>query len=273
MNFRHCVAGGLSGVERAGEGPGVLLVHGNSADHRTFGPLMASRALAGQRLVALDLPGHGGSVDQPGRTLGALATAIAEAARALQVGVVFGHSLGGHATLQAVGRGRLDGLAGVAVLGTPPIPGLEGMGIAFQPAAAMDLIFKANVSDAEVALWAAEAFGPHQPPPAWFAEAVRATDPALRAGLVSELAVEGFIDEVAVLDTAPMPIAVLHAEDDAYSARAHTLGIRGRALWRGLPQILPGLGHYAPWEAPEVVGGVLAAFLEAVAELRPDPAH
>ena len=42
-----------------GEGPAVLLIHGNSSSSRTFQPQLESELGRTYRMVAIDLPGFG----------------------------------------------------------------------------------------------------------------------------------------------------------------------------------------------------------------------
>lgn len=264
MRSTPCEIAGLQGVEVPGLGPTLLFIHGNSADHRTFEPLLHTPALAGYHRVALDLPGHGGTPAPGVISLRGLAAAIGAAADALGAAVVVSHSLGGHLTLQALGHGLLPGVRGVMVQGTPPIPGAAGLGIAFRPTASMGLIFQENLDDEAIRTWGEEAFGPLCAVPPWFAEAVRATHPSVRPGLAASVATEGLLDEVSVVATSPVPIAVLDAEHDPFCAPEHMARLTGPRLWRGAVQPLAACGHYAPWERPEAVAAVLADFLRDV---------
>lgn len=112
-------------VERGGEGPTLLLVHGLAGQlcHFTYGivDLLASR----YRVVAVDRPGSGYSVRVPGcsAALGVQADALAALIDALKLGrpVVVGHSLGGAVALALAQRHpeRVAGLALIAPLTHP----------------------------------------------------------------------------------------------------------------------------------------------------------
>jgi pimeloyl-ACP methyl ester carboxylesterase len=112
-------------VERGGQGPTVLLVHGLAGQlcHFTYGivDLLASR----YRVVAVDRPGSGYSVRVPGSSaaLGAQADVLAALIDTLKLGrpVVVGHSLGGAVALALAQRHpeRVAGLALIAPLTHP----------------------------------------------------------------------------------------------------------------------------------------------------------
>ncbi|HEY6399672.1 MAG TPA: alpha/beta fold hydrolase, partial [Solirubrobacteraceae bacterium] len=85
-----------------GEGPTLLLIHGIGGDWRTWEPVLDGLARQ-HRVVAVDLPGHGGSGKGPGDySLGALASALRDLDGALGIerATVVGHSLGGGVAMQ-----------------------------------------------------------------------------------------------------------------------------------------------------------------------------
>ena len=85
-----------------GEGPTVLLIHGIGGDWRTWEPVLDGLARQ-HRVVAVDLPGHGGSAKGAGDySLGSLASAFRDLGGALGIerATVVGHSLGGGVAMQ-----------------------------------------------------------------------------------------------------------------------------------------------------------------------------
>ena len=85
-----------------GEGPTLLLIHGIGGDWRTWEPVLDGLAL-NHHVVAIDLPGHGGSAKGPGDySLGALASVLRDLGGALGLdrATVIGHSLGGGVAMQ-----------------------------------------------------------------------------------------------------------------------------------------------------------------------------
>jgi len=85
-----------------GEGPAVLMIHGIGGDWRTWEPVLAGLARQHQ-VVAVDLPGHGGSAKGAGDySLGAHASTLRDlgGALGLERATVIGHSLGGGIAMQ-----------------------------------------------------------------------------------------------------------------------------------------------------------------------------
>lgn len=82
--------------EVSGQGPDLLLVHGITENHTSWGPL-ATALSAEHRVIAVDLRGHGESDLAPGYALEAMAgdlAVVAEHVGAARPALV-GHSLGG----------------------------------------------------------------------------------------------------------------------------------------------------------------------------------
>jgi pimeloyl-ACP methyl ester carboxylesterase len=85
-----------------GSGPTLLLIHGIGGDWRTWEPVLDGLAQR-HRVVAVDLPGHGGSAKGPGDySLGSLASALRDLQGALAIdrATLIGHSLGGGVAMQ-----------------------------------------------------------------------------------------------------------------------------------------------------------------------------
>ena len=85
-----------------GEGPCLLLIHGIGGDWRTWEPVLEGLARQ-HHVVAVDLPGHGGSAKGAGDySLGALASVLRDlgGALGLERATVVGHSLGGGVAMQ-----------------------------------------------------------------------------------------------------------------------------------------------------------------------------
>ena len=85
----------ITGIERRGDGTPIVLLHGVGGNALCFKPLMS--ALAGRHVIALDMPGHGGSTDAPSWEMEPLAELVYSVSRQLVRGRAIwgGHSWGG----------------------------------------------------------------------------------------------------------------------------------------------------------------------------------
>ncbi|WHM40295.1 alpha/beta hydrolase [Streptomyces sp. BPTC-684] len=96
-----------SGV--AGARGSALLLPGGMCRAGQYEELMAEPALAGVRLVAVTLPGHGGTPAPRDTTVENYARLAAECAAELGCDVVVGHSMGANVALEMAGSGAFRG--------------------------------------------------------------------------------------------------------------------------------------------------------------------
>ena len=89
-------------VRRAGTGPTIVLIHGMAGSLTTWDPVFDDLAKTCD-VIAVDLPGHGGSSRMRGDySLGSLASSVRDVLDALEVksATIVGHSLGGGIAMQ-----------------------------------------------------------------------------------------------------------------------------------------------------------------------------
>lgn len=105
LNDGRTVSAALGGRTLDGDQPVVVLVHGAGMDRTVW--QMQTRFLAhhGYRVVAIDLPGHGGTAGPALETVEAYATWLADVLVALDAGPVHlgGHSMGAFIALELAG--------------------------------------------------------------------------------------------------------------------------------------------------------------------------
>jgi pimeloyl-ACP methyl ester carboxylesterase len=94
LRIQHS-SGVITGIERSGDGTPILLLHGVGGNALCFKPLMT--ALPGRRVIAFDMPGHGGSANPPSWEMNPLAEFLCFISRQVLKGpaVWGGHSWGG----------------------------------------------------------------------------------------------------------------------------------------------------------------------------------
>lgn len=260
--------GQMNYTESEGAGAPIMLIHGNSGSSKAFDKQVNGSLGAAHRVVAIDLPGHGGSAALAGAgdySFPAYAKAIVEAATALGMdeAVFVGWSLGGHALLEA--SAALPKAKGFVIYGTPPLDFPPAMEAAFLPNPAMAAAFNPVLSAEEVssfvsAFFAPDKAGAHEP---FIGDVVR-TDPNARAGMGASIAPGGYADETPIVRDMKVPLAVLHGAEEQLVNAGFIIGLEMPSLWRGEVQMVAGAGHAAQWDAPEAFNALIAEF---VAEL------
>lgn len=262
--------GRIACLDSGGTGPALLLVHGNSACKEVFAAQFAAPELAGWRLVAPDLPGHGASDDarDPGAayTFAGYAQALEEviAALGLDRPAVFGWSLGGHAALELAGRGA--SLAGVIISGTPPVtPTLECLMAAFNiDPAAENLTAKRDFTDEDAFAYALHTGGVDGEVDPHLLAMVKRTDGRAREIMFGSVLAGAPLDERAIVAGLKVPFAVANGEGDLFLRPEYFDTLDAPTLWpRGIWRV-PGAGHAPFRQAPEVFNAALAEFLAAL---------
>jgi 3-oxoadipate enol-lactonase len=102
----------ITGIERGGDGTAIVLLHGVGGNALWFKPLMS--ALGTRHVIALDMPGHGGSTDAASWEMEPLAELLYSVSSHLMKGRAIwgGHSWGGKlaAMIAATHPERTDAL-------------------------------------------------------------------------------------------------------------------------------------------------------------------
>jgi pimeloyl-ACP methyl ester carboxylesterase len=261
--------GAIAVHESAGQGPAVVLIHGNSSSSRAF-----SRQLEGPlgkqfRLVAVDLPGHGGSEDARDPSAYSLpghAHAIRAAVDALDLHEArfVGWSLGGHVALEMAPD--LPQARGLVIFGAPPLAVPATMSSAFRLHPAMKFTFQESVDRIDASVYVAAFFKPGfaDIPPFFVDDALR-TDGRARSGLGATIGPGLYRDEVAIVRDLNVPLAVLHGGEEQLVNGRYFGSVSMPTLWRGAVQMIPGAGHAPQWETPEAFDALIEAFVKETA--------
>ncbi len=254
----------MSGVQlnhvRQGAGPPLVLVHGLGGNLGIWRPVM-DRLAAEREVIAVDLPGFGGSppADEGGATPGAMARTLAEfcATAGVERPHVAGNSLGAWVALEMAKRGTVASVAAISPAGLwPRVLGprsrdLHGFGNRLRPAInallrtrrGRALVLRSTMARPELvpgadarALVSAYLDSPGYQP----------ANAAMRAEVFED---EGLID---------VPVTIAWGQEDGIVARPSR-----RRVPPGADLIeMPGWGHMPTWDDPV---GVATFLLEASA--------
>jgi pimeloyl-ACP methyl ester carboxylesterase len=269
--------GALAVHESAGQGPPVVLIHGNSSSSRVFSRQLDGRLGQRFRLIAVDLPGHGASDDAkdpsayslPGH--GRAVRAVVEALDLHEARFV-GWSLGGHVALEMapdLPRARgfvIFGTPPVPSRGAPPIPAHEPTCEPFLPHPAMKFTFQKCIESIEASAYVAAFFKPgFGDIPPFYLEDVLRTDGSARSGLGSAAQDGLYRDEVAIVRDLRVPLGVLHGGEEQLVNGEYFGSVPMPTLWRRAVQMIPDVGHTPQWETPKVFDALIEAFVNETA--------
>lgn len=244
--------------------PSIVLVHGALNDHTVWDPLLPHLADAGRNVLAVDLPGHGGSAGPALGTVEAMADwllALLDAA-GIDRALLTGHSMGSLVALEAARRAP-QRVRGLALLGTVwPMPVADALlaGAVADEATAIGMVTKWSHAKPE----AGDAAGNERS--ARLQDATRALMMGVAQGGSPGLmhtdfsACNAYAGGAAAAAALACPVLFVLGERDVMTpARS------ARALAAGLPQeqvlvVSVDAGHAMMAEQPGAVGAALADF-------------
>lgn len=259
--------GNINYRESDGTGtPAFLLIHGNSSSSRSYQRLMATSLGKTNRMVAIDLPGHGDSdraVD-PGAVyhMPGYAKAVVEVAQALNLtdAVIVGWSLGGHIVLEAAPH--LPDAKGFVIFGTPPLAFPPAMEAAFLPNPNVNSGFAPELTEDQMMAYVTDFFKPGTTDiPASFMEDIRKTDGQARATLGASIQPDGYADEVEIVRTMTQPLMVIHGAQEKLINGDYFASVEMPTLYGDKVQIIEDAGHAPHWETADKFAGLLANFI------------
>ena len=259
--------GRLAWADSGGEGPVVLLIHGNSSCKEMFGRQLISELGLVYRMIAFDLPGHGASSDAPDPAMTYSIHGFADAAISLldalgiDRAVIVGWSLGGHAALEMMAR--WPGTVAAWITGTPPA-GAADMAQAFLPYEHMGLTFQESFTDEEARIQVQGGVGENVVALPWMIEAAKRADGRFRPMMAQSVAEGRDLDGREIVARVPQPLAVVSGSAEPFVSNAFLKSVAYNNLWDGKVHILEGLGHMPFWEDAEQVNPLLGRFLDEV---------
>ncbi len=252
-------------LESDGVGSPVFFCHGNSSAAAAFTPILEGELGRRHRLVAMSFPGHGDSPPavKPATTyaipqLGKVAAGVVRRLD-LRSYVLVGHSLGGHALLEA--PDLLHDSLGLMLISAPPLS-LGTLVAAFRPDPSNGALFAGSLGEAD-AMALAQCFvaDPESPVVAELAETILHTDPAFRPSLLQNLQAGSMCDEWEALRLLLCPLALLLGAHDRFLHADYFERVPVNRLWQGQVVRFEKCGHALHVEEPASFGRVLSEFI------------
>lgn len=257
--------GAIAVEDTGGSGLPLVMIHGNSTNRGVFLRQSQDPVLGRRRIITFDLPGHGASDDavDPERsyTRPGLTDLTLEVLSLLDVreAVVLGWSLGGHIGIQMLSQ--FPGIAGLIITGTPPI-GRGGMSEGFVTSPQRGLASRGSFSPTEAERFARMIFG--EPVEPFVLDAVLRTDSRFREILFGAVRAGEGRDQRTVVESSPVPIAVINGADDPLIKLDYLDSIDYANLWDRRCHRLPGVGHAAFWHTARHFNRLVARFLNDI---------
>ena len=247
----------------------IVFIHGNSASKQAFEGQFQAVIDAGYGVLAVDLPGHGGSADakDPASryTIPGYAETIATLCAKLGIfsPVLCGWSLGGHIAIEMAAE--QPDYSGVMIFGTPPVgPGMEHIETAFLPSDVGDVTGAEDPPKERLEAYISALYGTVQSVPEALVQAGFRTDGRTRSTMFAHWAsgVSGH-NQRDFVQTWRKPILMLHGADDAFVPATYfeSLSVPGDGSGDTF-QIIDGVGHAPFLEAPDAFNQKLIDFAQ-----------
>jgi pimeloyl-ACP methyl ester carboxylesterase len=256
----------ISALVGAGDGRGVLFLHGNSSSKAVWANQLELVHGRGRAVLAPDLPGHGESDNSPTPQETYSFPGYAKVVRGLLDAVqwdevdVVGWSLGGHIGLELLGtEPRVRSLL---IVGTPPVrlcP--EALHEAFYADDDMQLAGKADFTPADALTYGSTMMGGRQNLAPQLLRNIQRTDGDARRFMFAN-ALEGKgVDERMLVEQLPTPLCVVHGRKEPFVRLEYLRSLNYRALWKERIHVIDDAGHAPHWECPAIFNEILIDFL------------
>ncbi|MCF8405213.1 MAG: alpha/beta hydrolase [Bacteroidales bacterium] len=235
----------LSFCENESKSPSILFLHGNSLSSETFRFQFEDEKLNNYHLLALDFPGHGksgwsGNKERDYNVFG-FRDAVVEFIQELNIKdfIFAGHSLGGHVAIECLPK--LSNCRGIMIWGTPPVSRPLDTSQLFMPNPDVGLFFKKDLSDEELSIIGEIVLNYENRD--FIKEIVKLSDPQFRSCLTQSLADGKISDEVNILKSSEIPVAILNGDDDPIANKDYMVNLDLPGIWKNKVILFENGGH------------------------------
>jgi len=257
----------LAYLDREGDGLPIVFLHGSGFSKEVFENQFKSDALAGHRLIALDLPGHGQSKDadnaQDTYTYSGFAKEVLEFIEETKLVdcIVAGWSLGGQVALEMIDSAPQ--ISGIVAFGAAPAAnGPLGLIQSMHFSKTLLLAGKAEFTMGEARNFEEASLGAHAD--GRFIETLKRTDRKMRPSVARSLLYRYGTSQKARLENSATPVCLLHGRNEPLIRTSYMETLSNPMLYGGKTSIIENAAHAPFLEAQSEFDGHIKGFADAV---------
>ncbi len=247
----------------------ILFIHGNSNSKKSFLKQAYDKKLANNRLIMIDLPGHGESTNDNKADFDCSTYSIpyyAEIIREFinELGLkninLYGHSLGGHIAIHVAAIEQNNSVKSLMISQTPPVENLDSIEKGFNPVDEMSLLFSPSIESTQARSLLVLFFN-HLDNDTFelFKNDILTTSPLCRQNLGGSLNPNlPDLKEVTKLKKLTIPKLIIHSKHDPLinNDYVHGLGVEVKDFFNSK--------HYPHWEEAQKVNKTLSSFVNNI---------
>ena len=240
----------------------IIFLHGNSLSSETFRFQLEDPFFKDYNLLAIDFPGHGKSAWSDNKekdySLFGFRDVVVELIQELKIKdfIFAGHSFGGHVAVECLPL--LDNCKGILIWGTTPITLPMDTSQLFLPNPDMGLLFKQELSKEELAKYGKIILNDDNKE--FIIKIVEKADPQFRSYLPQSFASVKLSDEIAILKSTGIPVAILHGLDDPIINKDYLDKLSLPNIWKKEILLFENSGHAIQLDNPVEFNQTLIEF-------------
>lgn len=242
----------------------IIFLHGNSLSSETFKYQLKDKQLQHCSLLAIDFPGHGKSAwsnqKEKVYNLFGLRDIVVDLINELQIKefIFAGHSFGGHVAIECLPF--LDNCKGISVSGTTPFTLPLDTSQLFLPNPDMGLLFKQDLSAEDFAKYGQMILNDAEKD--FLIKIIKQADPQFRSYLPQSFASGKLSDEISILKSSGIPVAILHGEDDPLINKDYLDKLSFPNIWKRKILLFENSGHSIQLDNSDKFNRALIDFAE-----------
>ncbi len=242
----------------------IIFIHGNTTSSKVFKPFFEGNQLP-YRLIAIDLPGHGGSYHSKNleeytiRNYKSLVLDLIDEGDRV---ILVGNSIGGHLAIEITENN--DAVKGLVIMGSPPVEYPINIEEAFLPNDITQYYLKSDVSYGELDYALSKAVYNTN-----IIKVLRddylTCDPSVRTVIGKELLEnQSLNDEAKIFKGLKIPRLIIHGDNDPTTNLEYLHKVKGASNGDVAIEVVENCGHYPSLEQPGRFASLINNFANKV---------